>query len=334
MKNIIKNFHNTKVLVIGDIMLDDFLYGHSNRISPEAPVPVVVYDHTKTMLGGAGNVVSNISALGGQSYFIGAAGKDDDGRRLGKLLSNVCVGNTLYKLPDFRTVRKMRIVSNGNHQVTRVDFELPMPDFDPQDIRYLKKMTKQFAKESDIVLLSDYNKGMLTDKTTPMFIDIAHDCGKTVIVDPKGNDWSKYEDADCVKPNWKGFNDACGFSKHIDFKDADFMARMIDGAQDLLFEYNIKNLLVTASDHGMYWITPDGNATHIPAQARDVVDVSGAGDTSLATLGLSIGAGLGYEQSIRMANAASGVVVGKSGTATLTRAELTAALKNQFKKTK
>lgn len=323
----INKFSQVKALVIGDIMLDKFEYGKVERISPEAPVPIFKLSHEKKMLGGAGNVVANLVSLGCKTTFIGIIGKDNNGTEVANLLRKVGAHSHLLKLDNYPTIVKTRLIAGNNH-LLRADQEEVLPVVSELLPRF-KKILTQAIKNVDIVLVSDYNKGLLTPVTTQLIIDICNHFNKTVLVDPKGTDYSKYKGATLVKPNLKEFSEATVMKYNP--LATDFHNRVRIGAELLFSKYNIKNLLVTLSEHGMMYISAENpnNLKQIPTEAKEVFDVSGAGDTSLATLGAAIGANIPIKDAMKLANLASGIVVGKLGTATVTAEELKTALSNK-----
>ena len=320
----IDSFHGTKVLVIGDIMLDRFEYGKVERISPEAPVPVFRFKREKQMLGGAGNVVANLVALGCHTVFTGIIGDDINGEILSSMLRKTGAHSHLLKLKNYPTIIKTRYIANNNH-LLRADQEEPMP-FDEALLPRFRSILEKAISMADIVLVSDYNKGLVNPSVCPMVIEICRGAGKKVIVDPKGSDYTKYSGATLVKPNLKEFSEATG--RKYDPESPEFRKDIISGAVKLFDKYGIENLIVTLSEHGMMFIPADNpdNAIQIPTAAREVFDVSGAGDTSLATLGAALGAGIPEADAVRLANAASGIVVAKLGTATVTAEELKKSL--------
>ncbi len=322
----IHRFSSVKVLVIGDIMLDRFLYGTVERISPEAPVPIFKAGTEKQMLGGAGNVVANLTDLGCQVMFIGIVGKDKDGLKISRLLSQCGAKHHLLKLNNYPTIVKTRIIAGNNH-LLRADQEDILPFFENRMTQFKRILTRA-VQNADIVLLSDYNKGILTPITTPVIIDICRHLNKKVIIDPKGNDYTKYTNAFLIKPNLKEFSEATG--QKYNPIDPDFQQKIKAGATRLFSAYNIQNLLITLSEHGMIYVSSQNpnKLIQIPTQAKEVFDVSGAGDTSLATLGASIGAKANIHEAMTLANLASGIVVGKLGTATVSASELANVVSN------
>jgi len=324
LSSYIDSFSNVRVLVIGDIMLDRFVYGKVERISPEAPVPVFKFNHEKEMLGGAGNVAANLVALGCKTTFLGIVGKDVYGRRLSKLLAKSGANSHLLKLHNYPTIVKTRLIAGNNH-LLRADEEEILPIIDDLLPKF-ERILRQAIKMADIILVSDYNKGLLTPITTPIIIKICNELNKKIIIDPKGSDYSKYVGATLVKPNLKEFSEATG--KKYSPTSPMFLKEVMLGAEYLFSKYHIKNLIITLSEYGMLHISSDDcrNIQHIPTEAKEVFDVSGAGDTALATLGAALGCGTPYKEAMKLANIASGIVVGKLGTATVNTEELKDAL--------
>lgn len=321
----ISAFAGVRVLVIGDLILDQFTYGKVERISPEAPVPVFKVEDEQQMLGGAGNVVANLCALGCDVSFIGIVGKDANGKKIAHLLTECGAKHHLLKLSDYPTIVKTRLIAGGSH-LSRVDREEVRPIITDSLPRY-ERMLRRVVKGVDIVLISDYGKGLLTDLTTPMIIQTCKRYGKKVIVDPKGACYNKYAGATLVKPNLKEFKEVSGESCYNP-RTVDFAEHLAAGARKLISTYRFENLLVTLGEHGMALLSAEEPQTlqQIPTVAREVYDVSGAGDTSLATLGAALGSGVPIRDAMHLANLASGIVVGKLGTATVTADELKQAL--------
>lgn len=325
LRTYISGFSKVRVLVIGDMILDQFTYGKVERISPEAPVPVFKVEQEKQMLGGAGNVVANLCALGCDVSFIGIVGRDANGKKISDMLKACGARHYLLRLSGYPTVVKTRLIAGGSH-LARVDREEVRPLITEQMPRY-ERMLRRVVRGVDIVLISDYGKGLLTELTTPTIIRVCHSAGKKVIVDPKGTDYEKYAGAMLVKPNLKEFTEVSGRGSY-DPRQPDFAAKLTQGARELLTRYRVENLLVTLGEHGMALLSAEEpeRLLQIPTEAREVFDVSGAGDTSLATLGAALGSGVPIREAMRLANLASGIVVGKLGTATVTVEELSRAL--------
>jgi rfaE bifunctional protein kinase chain/domain len=297
----------TRALVVGDVMLDRYWFGDVERISPEAPVPVVKIARSEERPGGAANVARNASALGAQVTLLSVTGDDEAGAALERLLVADAVRTSFHRDPALATTVKLRVIGR-QQQLLRIDFETA-----PSHEVLAGKLADydRLLADSDVVVLSDYGKGGLAHIAT--MIERARGAGKPVLVDPKGEDWTKYRGATLVTPNRSEFREIAGR-----WRDEYEMAVK---AQTLRAELSVDALLVTRSEEGMSLYTAQG-AEHIPAVAREVYDVSGAGDTVIATLGVLMGAGADVSTAVRLANQAAGVVVGKLGTAVVTPDEL------------
>lgn len=311
IKLIIPECRQARVLIVGDVMLDRYWFGNVDRISPEAPVPVVHVQRTEERPGGAANVARNVAALGGQATLLSVVGDDDAGRSLATLLEKEHVKTLFHKDAQLPTTVKLRVIGR-QQQLMRIDFETP-----PSREVLEDKLGdfESLVDSIDVVILSDYGKGGLTH--VAKMIDAAKRHGKPVLVDPKGDDYSKYAGATLLTPNRSEFREVVGR-----WKDENELAAK---AAQLREKLQLNALLVTRSEEGMSLFT-SSSATHEPTQAREVYDVSGAGDTVIATLGLMLAAGASMPDAMRIANRAAGIVVGKLGTATVTRDELLAAL--------
>ncbi|MDQ2139761.1 D-glycero-beta-D-manno-heptose-7-phosphate kinase [Alcaligenaceae bacterium A4P071] len=296
-----------RVLVVGDVMLDRYWFGEVDRISPEAPVPVVRVARREDRLGGAANVARNIVSLGARATLIGAIGADEAGERIRALAADDGIHAALLTDAALPTTLKMRVLGR-QQQLLRVDFEaIPEP-------ACMDAITAEFERQladHDIVVLSDYAKGVL-DRVVDL-IAMARAAGVPVLVDPKGDDYTRYAGVSLVTPNRSEMQQAVGNWKSE--------AQLDERAQALRRELALEALLVTRSEQGMTLFTEAGR-DHVDAQAHEVFDVSGAGDTVLATLAVSRAAGLSWSDAMRWANRAGGVVVGKLGTSTVTAAEL------------
>lgn len=327
LSSYVDKFREVKTLIIGDIMLDIFMYGAVERISPEAPVPVFRFNNQKKMLGGAGNVAANLTSLGCQTTILGIIGDDEEGAEVSDLLGKMNCQNRSFVIKNQPTTVKTRMIAGHNH-LLRADREATKPDLD-QYLTQFREILLQTVPNVDIVLLSDYNKGLITSLTAPIVIDICNWTGKSVIVDPKGNDYSKYSNATLIKPNLKEFQEATGMK--FDPKSSGFHEQVTAGAQKLFDICHLKNLLVTLSEYGMMSISAENSKDifHLPTEAREVFDVSGAGDTSFAVLGASLGAGASLKEAVHIANKAAGIVVAKVGTACVNPAELKFALQGE-----
>lgn len=321
----IDRFPDVNLLCIGDMMLDIFVYGKSSRLSPEAPVPVILCKKERRMPGGVGNVITNLRSLDCGVVFAGVVGKDADGQALHESLTALGADDSLMlEAEGYTTSVKTRYVA-GQHHLLRVDREEPLQLSDAAIADLLQRI-EQRLDSVDLVLLSDYGKGLFDERFTPALIALCNRCGKRVIVDPKRTDYTIYSGAYLVKPNLKEFQGVTGRS--FDPAAPNFREEAVQAGREVCRRYNVGNLLVTLSEHGMIYLpgTEGEKIQWIPTEARDVFDVSGAGDTSLATLGAALSAGAPMRQAMRIANAASGIVVGKFGTASVKREELSRAL--------
>jgi rfaE bifunctional protein kinase chain/domain len=299
-----------RVLVVGDVMLDRYWFGDVSRISPEAPVPVVKIDHSEERPGGAANVARNIAALEGRASLLSVVGADEAGRILTRILSEAGIDASLHEDAKLSTTVKLRVIGR-QQQLLRIDFE------NTPDHEVLRAKLAEFEKrvsDCDAVILSDYGKGGLAHIAD--MIRLARAAGKPVLVDPKGEDYARYAGATVITPNRAELRQVVGRWAN----DEELAAK----AQALRRQLGIDALLVTRSEEGMTLFTEAGTA-HEPALAREVFDVSGAGDTVIATLAVMMAAGLQLAAAMELANRAAGVVVGKLGTATCTLEELKAA---------
>lgn len=321
-------FPSMRVMCVGDIMLDIFVYGKTNRLSPEAPVPVLLEQRSRRMLGGAGNVVANLCSLGCRTSFVGVVGADADGVALREYMTELGAEcDTLLELSGYNTSVKTRYVSGRQH-LLRVDREMPLRVPESVLEQMLEKIDARL-KETDIVLLSDYGKGLFDDRFTPVVIEHARKAGCKVIVDPKTADYSIYRGATLVKPNRKEFEEVTGQS--FEPSAPGFAEEAVAAGRAVCKRYGVENLLVTLSEHGMIYIPGREGESYkwIPTEAKEVFDVSGAGDTSLAVLGAAMATGVSMHQAMKIANTASGIVVGKFGTACVTCSELKQKLEHK-----
>jgi len=296
-----------RVLVVGDVMLDRYWFGDASRISPEAPVPVVLVQREEARPGGAANVARNCAALGASTQLLSVVGEDEAGAQLLELVQAEGVRTSFHRDPSIRTTVKLRVVAR-QQQLVRVDFETS-----PSREVLASKLAdfQQALPECDVVILSDYGKGGLAHISS--MISLANAAGKRVLVDPKGDDYSRYAGATIVTPNRAELLEVVGTWKD----EADLERR----AQALRTELGLEALLLTRSDEGMTLFRAQG-ALHVKAEEREVYDVSGAGDTVIAALGVMLAVGVGFEEGVKIANRAAGIVVGKLGTAVATREEL------------
>ena len=288
-------------------MLDRYWFGDVSRISPEAPVPVVLVQREETRPGGAANVARNCAALGAQTQLISVVGDDEAGTRLLQLVETESIKVSLHRDASIRTTVKLRVIGR-QQQLLRIDFETP-----PSREVLATKLSEfgQALPQCDAVILSDYGKGGLTH--IAQMIERARAAGKRVLVDPKGGDYSRYKGASVVTPNRAELREVVGTWKD----EADLERRV----QALRAELELDALLLTRSEQGMT-LFRDGKTLNVPADAREVYDVSGAGDTVIASLGVMLAAGAPLDEAVRVANRAAGIVVGRLGTAVATREEL------------
>jgi len=304
------------VLVIGDLMLDEFVYGEVSRISPEAPTPVIAVSRTETVIGGAGNVARNIAALGARCIFVGVVGDDEGGELVTATLNGDKKIEAHLAIDATRpTTRKVRFVSEHHStHLLRADWEVAQP-VAPANERKLIELALGALPKAGAVVLSDYAKGALTPGVIRAVIDAATKAGKPVIVDPKAKDYSIYAGATLIKPNRKELADA---TRMAALTDTDVAA----AAVSLMRAVSSRAVLVTRSEAGMTLVTDNASPVHVPAYPVRIRDVSGAGDTVVAVLALMLAMKADFEAAMRAANAAASVVVGKRGTATASVAEL------------
>jgi rfaE bifunctional protein kinase chain/domain len=301
------SFEAVRVLVAGDVMLDRYWFGDVSRISPEAPVPVVRVERREERLGGAANVARNVAALGAQTGLLGIVGQDEAGDNVQNQLTDMQIRSYLNRDASISTIIKLRVIGR-QQQLLRIDFENPPTD------TVLRDKLSQFnaiLPNYDVILLSDYAKGGLVN--VAQMIASARQLGKRILVDPKGEDFSPYTGANVLTPNKSEFKRVVGSWKN----EGELTAK----AQQLRAELQLEALLLTRSEEGMTLFT-EQQVLHIPAMAREVYDVSGAGDTVIATLAVMLGSGMPIADAVSIANRAGGIVVGKLGTATVTKEEL------------
>ncbi|CAM2814723.1 bifunctional D-glycero-beta-D-manno-heptose-7-phosphate kinase/D-glycero-beta-D-manno-heptose 1-phosphate adenylyltransferase HldE [Vibrio rarus] len=312
MKPILPNYNEADVLIVGDVMLDRYWYGPTGRISPEAPVPVVKVENNEERPGGAANVAMNIAALGGASHLIGLTGEDEPARILKEKLSALNVKCNFVELADYPTITKLRVMSRGQ-QLIRLDFEDKFESVEPENV--LSRL-QQAIPHSKAIILSDYAKGAL--EHSKAMIEQAKIAGVPVFVDPKGADFERYRGATLLTPNMSEFECVVG-----PVKDEQQLAEK--GLQ-LIEQFDLQALLVTRSENGMTLLRRGLKPFHLPTQAQEVYDVTGAGDTVISVLAASVAAGKPLDEACALANAAAGVVVGKLGTSTLSPIELAEAI--------
>lgn len=319
MMTYVDGMRGVRVLCVGDAMLDRFVYGEVERISPEAPIPVVRIQREAAMLGGAGNVVRNLVALGAAPAFVAVVGDDEAGRELGRLIGELPgVDPCLVIEPGRQTTIKTRYVA-ASQQLLRADRETATA-VRPQTSAKVVELVAELLADVHIVVLSDYGKGVLTPQVVADIVRLAAQAGKRVIVDPKGFDYRQYRGASVLTPNRKELGEATKMPVTGD-------QAIVAAARHLIETCGVEAVLATRSQEGMTLVGRHGDAVHLPAEAREVFDVSGAGDTVLATLAAAMAAGATMAEAAKLANIAAGIVVGKVGTAVAYAGEVLAALR-------
>ncbi len=308
----IPDFSKARVLVLGDLMLDRYWGGPTSRISPEAPVPIVKIEQREERAGGAGNVALNMASLKCSVNLIGLIGEDEAGEQLLSMLSLDPIHCDLQPVATHPTITKVRVLSR-QQQLIRLDFETP---FSTEDTAGLEPKFEHALKTAGVVVLSDYGKGVLTDPQP--YIQKAKASGIPVLVDPKGNDFSRYRGATLITPNLSEFEAVVG---HCPDEKT-----LISRGHQLMQDVDLEALLITRSEKGMTLLQPGQPPLHLPTRAREVYDVTGAGDTVIAMLAAALAAGSPLPNAMALANMAAGIVVGKLGTATVSPSELRQAL--------
>ena len=311
----IPDFEKAAVLVVGDLMLDRYWHGDTSRISPEAPVPVVKVEEIEERAGGAGNVALNVSALGGRGSVLGLTGADEAADALTRTLLKGGVECHFVRLEGFPTITKLRVLSR-HQQLIRLDFEDGFPGCDSAG---LLSRFKDNVGDAGVVVLSDYSKGTLREAVK--LIEIARAAGKPVVIDPKGSDFSAYRGATVITPNMHEFEAVVGHCADD--------AAVVSKGEALRSELELDALLITRSEKGMTLLQKGEEPLHIPTKAREVYDVTGAGDTVVSVLAASLAAGNSLREATVLANIAASVVVGKLGTASVSVPELRRAMRDQ-----
>lgn len=318
--SVIENFKSKKIVVIGDILLDHYIVGNCTRISPEAPVPVINYHNEFYSAGGAANVAANISKLGSRVWLSGRVGSDQEGEKLIELVKELNIPKKyILSATDYNTPTKTRILSDGQ-QVIRLDRET----WQVSNKKHEKRSRDNFIYlikhfKPDAVIISDYAKGYLTEDLIGYVIRISKQNNIAVVVDPKGPDFSKYRGADVITPNLKEAEQVCGFT--IDSKKS-----LKEALRSINKATGIKNVFITRGKDGTSFLARGTNVTTVPASAREVFDVTGAGDTFVSVLSLSFISGCSTEDAVHIANEAAGLVIQRTGTSTVSPEGLVATL--------
>jgi rfaE bifunctional protein kinase chain/domain len=303
------NFRKVKILVIGDVMIDRYLWGDVSRISPEAPVPVVRLKNTNLIAGGAANVAANIAGLGAVPYLFGLIGDDPEGRLFPEVLAASSISaDYLVEIKNRQTTIKTRIIAHSQ-QIARVDQETLENLSEEQEEQVWQKL-EGVLDEVGVIIISDYNKGFLGENLVSRLIKMGKEKSKIIMVDPKGKDYTKYRGASIMTPNKFEVAEVC----HLNGEGE----KLLDSAgQALLSKLNLEALLITKGEDGMTLLEAGREPFHLNALARKVYDVTGAGDTVIATLAVAVGSGESFRKSAEIANMAAGLVVEEVGTTTI-----------------
>ncbi len=316
---IIEGLASAVIACVGDVMLDEFVYGEVSRISPEAPVPILSIQRSNSMLGGAGNAARNISSLGSKVWLFGAIGNDTAATQISELLAALSGARPfLARDCDRQTSVKTRYVAQGQ-QLLRTDNETIVP-LSARTAADLLAEFRAALPECSAALICDYAKGVLSGQAAQDFINSARQAGKATIVDPKGRDFSRYRGATVIKPNLKELGEATGLPISTDSEQQ-------LAARRLLADTGAEHILLTRGPAGMMLVSANGSVTRVPALAREVYDVSGAGDTVAAVLAAGLGSGASLLEAMELANIAAGIVVGKAGTAVVEPREMLAEVR-------
>ena len=317
---LIQRMKSSRVAVIGDIMLDRYLIGDTDRLSPEAPVPVVTVAERHAALGGAANVAANVAALGARCLLVGVVGDDGDGAAIRQELAVARLEDRFVLTVAGRpTTSKTRIIARGQ-QIVRIDDEVNSL-VEGQDLTRLVSAARDALADADALLLEDYNKGALSPSLIASVMEVARRRGFPIVVDPKYRQFFEYQGATVFKPNRRELESALGAA--VDLQNGNALP-------EVLARLKVDNLLVTLGPEGMVLVTKDGDLTQIPSIARQIYDVSGAGDTVTAWLGAALAAGASVREAAQLANYAAGVEVGKPGVATVSPEEVLAAHEERF----
>jgi rfaE bifunctional protein kinase chain/domain len=309
------------IAVIGDVMIDRYIWGSVNRISPEAPVPVVEVESESTMLGGAANVANNITSLGAKAFLVGVVGSDNSGKQFRSILEQQGTSADGIVTDGTRpTTVKTRVIAHHQH-VVRIDSE-EKKDVDAATQEKIFAVVEQHINDLDAIIIEDYNKGVVVKSLIRRIIDLANRHNKVVTIDPKFHNFFEYTNVTVFKPNKKETEEALGMKLHTD-------TEVIAAGKELLARLKAENVLMTRSEKGMSLFEKNGAVTHIPTKARNVADVSGAGDTVIATLTAMIASGASFAEAAALANYAGGIVCGEVGIIPIDPALLRASVLEQ-----
>lgn len=314
----LERFSKVKVLVVGDLMLDRYWWGTVSRISPEAPVPIVRLKNSTFAAGGAANVAANVAGLGAEAFLVGLVGTDEEAKQFSEVLLQANVSADYLIFSENRpTTVKTRIIAHSQ-QVLRIDQEENNELSEQESVNYLQ-IISELINKTDIIILSDYAKGFLTEIILSGLVTLAKEKDKPVLVDPKGKNYRKYAGATLLTPNKKEAAEACNI-------DEDQKELVETAGNKLISELNLSSLLITQGEDGMTLLQVGQEPVNLKASARKIFDVTGAGDTVIATLGVALGAGNSLEKSAEIANIAAGLVVEQVGTTAIKFTELEKAL--------
>jgi len=295
-----------RILVIGDVMLDRYWWGNVNRISPEAPVPIVNLEKISLTVGGAANVAANIAGLGAEPFLVGVIGNDSESDLIVANLTEKNVSTDfLVQSKERLTTVKTRIIAH-NQQIARIDQEIK-DDLNVADEKNVWEHTKKLLGQVEIVIVSDYGKGVITNNLLSRLITTCKSQGKSVLIDPKGKNYAKYKGAAMLTPNRFEVAEACGLEHYN-------QTLIEESGHKLLSELSLKYLLITQGEDGMTLFEQNRKAVHLPVESRNVYDVTGAGDTVIACLAVSMGAGADFLEAANLANRAAGLVIEQVGT--------------------
>jgi rfaE bifunctional protein kinase chain/domain len=318
--HLIERTKSSRVVVIGDIILDRYLVGETDRLSPEAPVPVVTLRERKSALGGAANVAANVAAMGARCFLVGVVGDDGDGSSIRQELAVARLDDRhVLAIAGRPTTSKTRIIARSQ-QIVRIDDEVDTL-LEGSDLARLIAAAREALADADALLLEDYNKGALPPDLIAAVMEVAKRRGIPVVVDPKYRQFFEYAGATVFKPNRRELESALGAA--VDLQNGNTLPEVLTRLQ-------VDNLLVTLGAEGMALVTKDGTVTQIPSIARQIYDVSGAGDTVTAWLGTALAAGASVREAAQLANYAAGVEVGKQGVATVSPEEVLAAYEDRY----
>jgi D-beta-D-heptose 7-phosphate kinase/D-beta-D-heptose 1-phosphate adenosyltransferase len=321
IETFIEKFSDVKILIVGDVMLDRYLWGSVTRISPEAPVPIVNINKTSLIVGGAANVAANVAGLGARPILVGVTGRDAEAEVLAETLEKSKISSEyLFPVNQRRTTIKTRLVAHSQH-VVRFDQETAVPMTADESDSVFEKM-EYLIGEASLIIISDYAKGFLTASFLTRLITLGRKLNKLILVDPKGKDFFKYKGATILTPNRREAAEATGLEEN----GQDLVDR---AGKKLLDDLSLEAILITQGEKGLTLLQKDSEIFHLEASARNVYDVTGAGDTVIAGFAVALGAGADYIEAAKLANMAAGLVVEQIGTTAVTREMLEIELKSR-----